>query len=1182
MANIQNNKLKLEKHQQKAYENVERLFDENGRAAVIFPTGCGKSFVVLKYILEHPDDRILFLSPRNAIKEQMYEYIVRYIGGDFRPIEEIKAESGSVKQVAQQYIPNIECMLYQTIMGLGEKDSIDEVIEKLKPDLIVVDEMHHLKTRKAGIDSEDITDEIDDDIVNGKDIIDNEERINQENKWGQKFKQLLEMYPQAKLLGLSATPIRNDGTNVVEKLFEDAVAEELSLLEAIEAGIIYPPKYVVPDFIREDELESLLEKINSVEGERKEQLKAEYDELVKKSDRAKGIPELLKENITEKDGKYIIFCKDIKDMKEKMSKAKEWFGEIDNEPEIYGIHSKDSTSSQQLQAFNNTDSKHLKLMYCVGMIDEGVHLKSVSGVILAAKTGSRPTYLQRIGRTISSGKDKRQSLVIDLVNNNEILANEHNTQYGYEISDSEALEKLIEWIENKNSGKWPEYAEDKSAREKAMARRLARINNKYLTYVQNPDLLEELNEDSIDEIQEILQLGKTIGMFEDVITIDFANGSPNGADISIDKFLHGIEIKGVRRDFREILEHDYFDKNINMQNYEEYRAWCEEHDRLPRSKIIMNGTRVVVAKEGEKETEEQIEQRLGLTRMWFFRKNENTLSEQEKEIRRLYEELDEQYKAESAAMRNYKEYKAWCEEHDRLPRSKIIMNGTRVVVAKEGEKETEEQIEQRLGLARMWLFRKNENALTEQEKEIKRLYEKLTEQYKAESAAMRNYKEYKAWCEQHGRLPRLNISGVNAAKKGEKETEEQIEQRLGSARSGLFRKNENALTEQEKEIRMLYKELDEQYREESTTMRNYKEYEAWCEQHGKLPRTGISGVNATKKGEKETEEQIEQRLGSARMWFFSRNENTLTEQEKEIRRLYEELTEQYKEESTAMKNCKEYKAWCEQHGRLPRPYMEDVEEIEKRLGKSRLRFFAYIKKNSKKLTEEEQTIKELYKELDEQYREESPAMKNYKEYEAWCEQHGKLPRTGINGVNAAKKGKKETEEQIEQRLGLTRMWSFRKNENTLSEQEKEIRRLYEELDEQYKAESAAMRNYKEYKAWCEQHGKLPRQTVMVNGKPVISAKEGEKETEEQIEQRLGLARRSFNATIKKKTNLTEEQEELRQLYEGLDEQYGKKQPARNIAPTVKNVSISESKEAEEFIEIITNEKDKKGVSHNDE
>ena len=138
------------------------------------------------------------------------------------------------------------------------------------------------------------------------------------------------------------------------------------------------------------------------------------------------------------------------------------------------------------------------------------------------------------------------------------------------------------------------------------------------------------------------------------------------------------------------------------------------------------------------------------------------------------------------------------------------------------------------------------------------------------------------------------------------------------------------------------------------------------------------------------------------------------------------------------------------------------------------------------------------------------------------------------------------------------------------------------MEHDYFDKNINMQNYEEYRAWCEEHDRLPRSKIIMNGTRVVVAKEGEKETEEQIEQRLGLARRSFNATIKKKTNLTEEQEELRQLYEGLDEQYGKKQPARNIAPTVKNVSISESKEAEEFIEIITNEKDKKGVSHNDE
>lgn len=226
-----------------------------------------------------------------------------------------------------------------------------------------------------------------------------------------------------------------------------AIASEISLLEAIEAGIIYPPKYVVPDFIREDELKTILEKIKSAKDSEKERLKAEYDELVKKSDKAKGIPDLLEENITEQDGKYIIFCKNIEDMQEKMAKAQEWFSKIDQEPEIYGIYSKDTTSSKQLEAFNNSKSKHLKLMYCVGMIDEGVHLNDVSGVILATKTGSRPTYFQRLGRAISSGENKKQAVVIDLVNNNEILQDEHNVQYGYELNDIEALEKLIKWIE---------------------------------------------------------------------------------------------------------------------------------------------------------------------------------------------------------------------------------------------------------------------------------------------------------------------------------------------------------------------------------------------------------------------------------------------------------------------------------------------------------------------------------------------------------------------------------------------------------------------------------------------------------------------------------------------------------------------------------------------------------------
>lgn len=545
--------------------------------------------MVLEYILQHPDERVLFLSPRRAIANQMYEYIVRYIGGDTRYIEEIQKEYGtgnnpgeSLKLAARSYIPNIECMLYQMISAYGERQSVDKILNSLKPTMIIVDEMHHLKTKSiraiAGSNVVEDNDEYEEDS----------NRIERENKWGKKFKKFLEDNPQAKLLGLSATPIRHDGANVVERIFKDAVASQKSLLEAMEEGIIYPPKYVVPDFVREDELKTLLEQIEQAEGARKEELKAMYDELALKSANAPGIPQLVEENISEKDGKYIIFCKDISDMKEKMANAKEWFGKIDEEPEIYGISSQDNTSAEQLQSFNNSKSSHLKLMYCVGMIDEGVHLNNVSGVILATKTESRPVYTQRVGRCISSEKNGKQAIVIDLVNNNEILSNKEEVEYGYEINDIEALQKLIDWINNKNNGKLPEYSAEKSLKEKTMAKRMARINNKYIKYAQNQEMIKQLDKEEQEKIQDIIELGSEIGLFSEAIKLDFSDEEQRQEDL-INQFIDGIAIKGVRKDFVRLLQ-----ERLREGIFKEVMQFCEKNGRLPKHIV---GTKVTMTEE---------------------------------------------------------------------------------------------------------------------------------------------------------------------------------------------------------------------------------------------------------------------------------------------------------------------------------------------------------------------------------------------------------------------------------------------------------------------------------------------------------------------------------------------------------------------------------------------------------
>ena len=67
------------KHQEKTYELMEEELEKEGKAAYVYPTGTGKSFPVLKYIEQHPEQRVLFVSPNVGIIEQMKKYIGTYI-----------------------------------------------------------------------------------------------------------------------------------------------------------------------------------------------------------------------------------------------------------------------------------------------------------------------------------------------------------------------------------------------------------------------------------------------------------------------------------------------------------------------------------------------------------------------------------------------------------------------------------------------------------------------------------------------------------------------------------------------------------------------------------------------------------------------------------------------------------------------------------------------------------------------------------------------------------------------------------------------------------------------------------------------------------------------------------------------------------------------------------------------
>ena len=367
--------LELQEHQQDAYNAVQKTYEQGNRAAVVIPTGCGKSFIALKLMEDNRDKNILFLAPTIAIKNQMYNYIAKYIVGE-EPTSERPA-----KKIAKEHFPNLEIRLYQTLLKVS-----DENMEKYHADIIIMDELH-----RTGAE-----------------------------KWGEKVNTLLEKNPNAKILGLTATPERMDEQNVIDKLFEGNISYELTLVEALRRRILKSPQYVKCDYALGEYIEGLKEAIDSCSDEKtKSELQKKVEQMRRIVEEAEGIPELFKNNIQKKDGKYIIFCKDKEHMELLQSKVSEWFGEIDSEPETYSVYSgkTERKNNEDIKNFETSKSEHLKLLFCVDMLNEGVHIEGVSGVIMARPTDSRIVYLQQLGRALSSDPSGEQTIIFDLVNN---------------------------------------------------------------------------------------------------------------------------------------------------------------------------------------------------------------------------------------------------------------------------------------------------------------------------------------------------------------------------------------------------------------------------------------------------------------------------------------------------------------------------------------------------------------------------------------------------------------------------------------------------------------------------------------------------------------------------------------------------------------------------------------------
>ena len=92
--------LQLYPHNQTAYNAAMEMLEKEGQAAIIHPTGTGKSFLAFQLAFLHPDDIVLWLAPS--------EYIYR---------TQLKNLAGAMEGFAPEMLSNVRFMTYARLMG---------------------------------------------------------------------------------------------------------------------------------------------------------------------------------------------------------------------------------------------------------------------------------------------------------------------------------------------------------------------------------------------------------------------------------------------------------------------------------------------------------------------------------------------------------------------------------------------------------------------------------------------------------------------------------------------------------------------------------------------------------------------------------------------------------------------------------------------------------------------------------------------------------------------------------------------------------------------------------------------------------------------------------------------------------------------------------------------------------
>ena len=335
---------KLRYYQEEAVAAVEREWAAgNKKTLLVLVTGGGKTIIASSIIKNRVDkgEKVLFLAHRGELLEQAADKMKKACGLD-SVLE--KAESTAVGSNCPVVVASVQTLYQDKRLEAYAKDYFGTII---------IDEAHHCMSST--------------------------------------YQKVLEYFSSAKVLGVTATPDRNDKRNLGH--FFDSMAYEFGIRRAVdEKFLVRPAAQLIP--LRLDISEVAQSNGDFAAGE----LGTALDPYLE---------EIADEMVTRCAGrKTIVFCP--------LVKTGVKFCEILNRKgfKAFEVNGESKDRKEKLEAFS---SGKYNVAINALLITEGFDEPAVDCIVVLRPTRSRSLYTQMIGRGLRLAPNKEDCLILDFL-----------------------------------------------------------------------------------------------------------------------------------------------------------------------------------------------------------------------------------------------------------------------------------------------------------------------------------------------------------------------------------------------------------------------------------------------------------------------------------------------------------------------------------------------------------------------------------------------------------------------------------------------------------------------------------------------------------------------------------------------------------------------------------------------